>query len=80
MPLRSASSPPCASRAVRPTSWRRCSRRNRCAPTAIEPGQALLRDKKGRTLNLVLLGDEGGYVTPVPEADVRRALDELIAD
>ena len=41
--------------------------------------QALLRDKKGQ-LNLVLLGDDGGYVTPVPEADVRRALDELIAD
>lgn len=41
--------------------------------------QALLRDKKGE-LNLVLLGDEGGYVTQVPEADVRRALDELIAD
>jgi shikimate kinase/3-dehydroquinate synthase len=40
---------------------------------------ALLRDKKG-ALNLVLLGDDGGYVTPVPEADVRRALDELIAD
>jgi 3-dehydroquinate synthetase len=40
---------------------------------------ALLRDKKG-ALNLVLLGDEGGYVTPVPAADVRRALDELIAD
>jgi shikimate kinase/3-dehydroquinate synthase len=41
--------------------------------------QALLRDKKGE-LNLVLLGDDGGYVTPVPEAEVRRALDELIAD
>ena len=40
---------------------------------------ALLRDKKGE-LNLVLLGDGGGYVTQVPEADVRRALDELIAD
>lgn len=40
---------------------------------------ALLRDKKGR-LRLVLLGDEGGYVTEVPEADVKRALDELIAD
>jgi shikimate kinase/3-dehydroquinate synthase len=40
---------------------------------------ALLRDKKGR-LRLVLLGDDGGYVTEVPEADVRRALDELIAD
>jgi 3-dehydroquinate synthetase len=40
---------------------------------------ALLRDKKG-ALNLVLLGDDGGFVTEVPEADVRRALDELIAD
>src|SRR5262245_54687911 len=40
--------------------------------------EALLRDKKGR-LRLVLLGDDGGYVTEVPEADVRRALDELIA-
>jgi shikimate kinase/3-dehydroquinate synthase len=40
---------------------------------------ALLRDKKGR-LRLVLLGDDGGYVTEVPEADVRRSLDELIAD
>jgi 3-dehydroquinate synthetase/shikimate kinase len=40
---------------------------------------ALLRDKKGR-LRLVLLGDEGGYVTEVPEGDVKRALDELIAD
>ena len=41
--------------------------------------RALLRDKKGE-LNLVLLGEDGGYVTPVPEADVRRALNELIAD
>jgi shikimate kinase/3-dehydroquinate synthase len=41
--------------------------------------EALLRDKKGE-LNLVLLGDDGGYVSQVPEADVRRALDELIAD
>ena len=40
---------------------------------------ALLRDKKG-ALNLVLLGDEGGYVASVPERDVKRALDELIAD
>jgi 3-dehydroquinate synthetase len=40
---------------------------------------ALLRDKKGE-LNLVLLGEDGGFVTQVPEADVRRALDELIAD
>ena len=36
-------------------------------------------DKKG-ALNLVLLADDGGYVTQVPEADVKRALDELIAD
>jgi hypothetical protein len=28
----------------------------------------------------VLLGDEGGYVTEVPEADAKRALEELIAD
>jgi len=41
--------------------------------------EALLRDKKG-ALNLVLLGDDGGFVTQVPEADVKRALDELIAD
>jgi shikimate kinase/3-dehydroquinate synthase len=41
--------------------------------------EALLRDKKG-ALNLILLGDEGGYVTEVPEADVKSALDELIAD
>ena len=41
--------------------------------------EALLHDKKGR-LRLVLLGDDGGYVTEVPEADVKRALDELIAD
>ena len=40
---------------------------------------ALLRDKKG-ALNLVLLGDDGGFVTQVPERDVKRALDELIAD
>ena len=40
---------------------------------------ALLRDKKG-ALNLVLLGDDGGFVTQVPEPDVKRALDELISD
>lgn len=40
--------------------------------------EALLRDKKG-ALNIVLLGDDGGYVTEVPETDVKRALDELIA-
>jgi shikimate kinase / 3-dehydroquinate synthase len=40
---------------------------------------ALLRDKKG-ALNIVLLGDDGGFVTDLPEADVRHALDQLIAD
>jgi 3-dehydroquinate synthetase len=43
---------------------------------------ALQRDKKstGDELMLVLLGEDGGYTAPVPAADVRRALDELIAD
>jgi len=40
--------------------------------------QALLRDKKGR-LRIVLLDDDGGFETELPEADVRAALDELIA-
>jgi shikimate kinase/3-dehydroquinate synthase len=44
--------------------------------------EALKRDKKstGGELTLVLLGDDGGYTTSVSETDVRRALDELIAD
>jgi 3-dehydroquinate synthetase len=44
--------------------------------------EALRRDKKatGGQLNLVLLGDDGGYMAPVPDDDVRGALDELIAD
>jgi 3-dehydroquinate synthetase len=44
--------------------------------------EALLRDKKAKDgePRLVLLGEEGGYVAPVPETDVRRVLDELIAD
>jgi shikimate kinase/3-dehydroquinate synthase len=44
--------------------------------------EALKRDKKstGGELTLVLLGDEGGYTIAVPEADVRRALDDLIAE
>jgi len=44
--------------------------------------EALKRDKKsiGGELTLVLLGDDGGYTTSAPETDVRRALDELIAD
>ena len=44
--------------------------------------EALKRDKKstGGELTLVLLGDEGGFTANVPEADVRRSLDDLIAD
>jgi len=40
--------------------------------------QALLRDKKGR-LRIVLLGDDGAREEELPEADVRAALDDLIA-
>jgi 3-dehydroquinate synthetase len=40
--------------------------------------QALQRDKKGR-MRIVLLDDDGGRVTELPEADVRAALDSLIA-
>jgi 3-dehydroquinate synthetase/shikimate kinase len=40
--------------------------------------QALLRDKKGR-LRIVLLADDGPHEAELPEADVRVALDELIA-
>jgi shikimate kinase / 3-dehydroquinate synthase len=44
--------------------------------------EALQRDKKstGGELTLVLLGGEGGFTAKVREPDVRRALDELIAD
>jgi shikimate kinase / 3-dehydroquinate synthase len=44
--------------------------------------EALKRDKKstGGELKLVLLGEEDGFTTNVPEADVHRALDELITD
>jgi shikimate kinase/3-dehydroquinate synthase len=44
--------------------------------------QAMLRDKKAThgELRLVLLGVDGGFTTAVPEADARRALDELIAE
>ena len=44
--------------------------------------EALKRDKKstGGELKLVLLGEEGGFTTNVPEADVHGVLDELIAD
>jgi shikimate kinase/3-dehydroquinate synthase len=44
--------------------------------------EALKRDKKSTAgeLTLVLLGDEGGFTTNVPETDVRGALDDLIAN
>jgi shikimate kinase/3-dehydroquinate synthase len=41
--------------------------------------EALLRDKKGR-LRIVLLGDDGAREEELPEADVRAALDALIAE
>jgi shikimate kinase/3-dehydroquinate synthase len=41
--------------------------------------QALLRDKKGR-LRIVLLADHGAREEELPEADVRAALDALIAE
>ena len=41
--------------------------------------EALLRDKKGR-LRIVLLGDHGAEERELPEADVRAALDALIAE
>jgi 3-dehydroquinate synthetase len=40
--------------------------------------EALQRDKKG-PLRVILLGDDGGFETKLPEHDVRAALDELIA-
>src|SRR2546428_7864424 len=52
-------------------------------PVEIDPERAwaaLQRDKKarGRELRLVLLGDAGPFVAPVPADDVRRALGALI--
>jgi shikimate kinase/3-dehydroquinate synthase len=41
--------------------------------------EALLRDKKGR-LRIVLLGDDGPHEAELAEADVRGALDALIAE
>jgi shikimate kinase / 3-dehydroquinate synthase len=41
--------------------------------------EALLRDKKGR-LRIVLLGDDGAREEELPEADVRAALDTLVAE
>jgi shikimate kinase / 3-dehydroquinate synthase len=41
--------------------------------------KALLRDKKGR-LRIVLLGDDGPHEAELSEADVRGALDALIAE
>jgi 3-dehydroquinate synthetase len=44
--------------------------------------QALLRDKKrsGGAINLVLLGPDGPIVEQRPAAEVRTALEALIAD
>jgi shikimate kinase/3-dehydroquinate synthase len=44
--------------------------------------EALLRDKKSSRdeTKLVLIGDDGAYLAPVPADDVRRALDSLITD
>jgi 3-dehydroquinate synthetase/shikimate kinase len=44
--------------------------------------EALKRDKKstGGEMTVVLLGAEGGFTANVPEADVKRSLDDLIAD
>ncbi len=50
-------------------------------PAAVDRGrawEALQRDKKGR-LRIVLLGDDGAREEELPEADVRAALDALIA-
>jgi 3-dehydroquinate synthetase len=43
---------------------------------------ALQRDKKGRAgqLHIVLLGEDGPVVEPLPDDQVRAALDELIAE
>jgi shikimate kinase/3-dehydroquinate synthase len=41
--------------------------------------EALQRDKKG-PMRVILVGDDGGYETQLPEPDVRAALDELIAE
>jgi shikimate kinase/3-dehydroquinate synthase len=40
--------------------------------------EALQRDKKG-PLRVILVGDDGGFETELPERDVRAALDALIA-
>jgi 3-dehydroquinate synthetase len=50
-------------------------------PARVDRGRAwdaLQRDKKG-PLRVVLVGDEGGFETELPETDVRIALDALIA-
>jgi 3-dehydroquinate synthetase/shikimate kinase len=54
-------------------------------PVRVDRGRAwdaLRRDKKstGGELTLVLLGDDGPLTAAVPEADVRRALDSVVAD
>ncbi len=53
-------------------------------PVAVDPErawEALLRDKKrtGEEINLVLLGEDGAYLAARPAAEVRAALESLIA-
>jgi shikimate kinase/3-dehydroquinate synthase len=51
-------------------------------PARVDRGrawEALLRDKKG-LLRIVLLGEDGPHETELPEAEVRVALDALIAE
>ena len=67
---RSACSPRCGSPAARPMPSRTSSTRSRVRVDRERAWEALQRDKKGR-LRVILLGDDGGFETELPEA--RRA-------